>query len=458
MTPGRRQRVPVVICGAALLTVLASCGRPQADSVVLIVVDTLRADHLGFYGAERPTSPRLDQRVKEGAVFEYALSTSPWTLPAFGSIFTGQLPSRHRAGIFPRPDPRTEPRQKQFGKLDESVPTLAEVLREEGFATGAVVNNAFLGPSFGVDRGFDDYDLDPGSQQHVRRANVSVNRALRWLDEHGDGRFFLLLHLFDPHMTYDPPEPFLGRFSNSVPVSDKPRVTDLHEIRPLLRRGGVDMAYLEALYDEEILFVDSQLGRLFDELEERGLLERSLVILTSDHGEEFLEHGKFEHGHSVFDEVLRVPLVIWGPAVTPGRLATPVSLVDLFSTVLDAVGVEREGIPGRSLGPLLAAGGSDRGAPLVAEGTLYGPERRALVRWPYKLTYQVAGAKAALYDLEADPGEGSDLMGDRPEIARRLGAQLQAMVAAAEGQIGSAEAADLDPETLEALRSLGYIQ
>ena len=163
---------------------------------MLIVVDTLRADHLGVYGYDRPTSPNLDEWAEGGAVFEHAFSTSPWTLPSFGTIFTGQLPSRHLAGTFVRGVDGRPPDRSQFGQLDTLLPTLAEAAAAAGFATAAVVNNAFLGPRFGVDRGFDSYDFSPAGNKQLRRADVVVDRALDWLRGQGETPFFLVIESY----------------------------------------------------------------------------------------------------------------------------------------------------------------------------------------------------------------------------------------------------------------------
>jgi len=442
-----------------LLLAIVACSHATTDSVVLIVVDTLRADHLGVYGYPRPTSPRLDDWVRRGVVFEHAFSTSPWTLPAFGSLFSGRLPSQHRAGSFIRDDPASDPGEKSFQRLQRSLPTLAEELKRRGLSTGAVINNAFLAPRFGIARGFDTYDFHPSNQQQIRRADVAVDRALNWLDQQAGKPLFLTLHLFDPHLEYDPPPPFRGRFSDAVPETGKPRVTELLEIRSLLHSGeGIDMDYLEALYDEELLFVDSQVGRFLDELERRAILDHALVVFTSDHGEEFLEHGEFEHGHSVYNEVLRVPLVLWAPGLEPRRIESPASLIDLYPTLLEAVGADGPArSPGRSL--LAMPAGEDRASrrPLLAERTLYGPERRAVVRWPYKLTQVPWDAEVALFDLSRDFSETRNLAGERPEIARRMTAAVQAILDGLEGG-PEAEEAELDAQTLESLRSLGYIQ
>lgn len=457
LTAQRRWRI--LLASGVWMLAAGACSSPATDSAVLIVVDTLRADHLGIYGYRRPTSPRLDQWARQGMVFEHAFSTSPWTLPTFGSLFTGRLPSRHLAGRFDREDPHRAPMKKSFRRLETSLPTLAEEMKRHGLATGAVISNAFLGPRFGVARGFDSYDFHSSHQRNSRRADIAVDLALDWLDRQAGKPFFFTLHLFDPHLGYEPPAPFRGRFSADVPETGKPRVTDLMEIRPLVRSGeGVDIDYLEALYDEELLFVDSQLGRFLDELERRAILDRAVVVLTSDHGEEFLDHQDFEHGHSVYNEVLRVPLILWGPGVEPGRSDAPASLLDLFPTLLEAVGAEGPAdSPGRSLLPVLAGEDPSSLRLLIAESTLYGPEQRAAVRWPYKLTQMPWSDQVALFDLSADFAETRDLAAERPEMARLLKAALETVLDDLEDGVPGEEA-ELDPQTLESLRSLGYIQ
>ncbi|MAG69997.1 MAG: hypothetical protein CL471_06860 [Acidobacteria bacterium] len=441
-------------CLASLLAV-AGCQGAPSHSVLLIVVDTLRADHLGVYGYDRPTSPHLDAWAEGGAVFEQAFATSPWTLPSVGTIFTGQLPSRHLAGTFARGPDGRPPDRSQFGQLDASLPTLAEAAAARGFATGAVINNAFLGPRFGLDRGFETYDFSPAGNRRLRRADVVVDRALSWLGDRVDAPFFLVLHLFDPHMQYDPPAATRGRFSSALPDTELPRVTE--RIRAALGRGDVfDRDYLVALYDEEVLFVDQQLGRLFEWLASTDRANDMVVMLTSDHGEELFDHGGFEHGHTAYNELLRVPLVVRGPGVEAGRHAVPVSGLDLFPTLLEALGhAAADDLPGRSLWPALAGGGLiDR--PLFAERTLYGAERQAVVSWPYKMTRRSDTDEVQLFDLSADAGERHDLASARPEDVERLHDVLQTALAAASG--GTAAEVDLDDETLEALRSLGYVR
>jgi len=456
-----------------------SCAPEQPPrSVILVVVDTLRADHLGLYGHHRPTSPELDRLAESGAVFENAFTTSPWTLPSFGSIFTGRLPAEHMAGW---PAGEVAPKESlEEGSTDESeanghqgrsflplragTSTMAESLAAAGRDTAAVMNNSFLHSDFGVARGFQTYDHVGGNRNRIRRADKVVDRALEWLGEESRGDFLLVVHLFDPHLNYEAPEGFQGRFSGDLPeLSEGSRTMDLRPVRQRARQGAeVDWDYLRAAYDEEIAFVDQQLGRFWRQLEESGQLDHTLVIFTSDHGEEFFDHGGFEHGHSLFNELVRAPLILWGPGVQPGRFSQPTSLIDLYPTVLDALGLPaQDELPGRSLWPLVTGAEEDprdlERRTLISERPLYGPSRESAIAWPYKLVREPGRDLTYLFNLEDDPAESQNIARLRSDITLRLGQQLLAYRQHAEAAAGD-EAVELDEKTLENLRSLGYIQ
>jgi arylsulfatase A-like enzyme len=432
-----------------------ACSPAAPRSVILIVIDTLRADHLGLYGYQRATSPELDALASRGAVFDHAFATSPWTLPSFGSLFTGRLPAEHRAGW--RTGGPDEGRS--FLPLRDGVPTLAETLAARGLDTGAIMNNAFLHPDFGVARGFDTYDHIGGNRRKIRRADEVVDRTLEWLRAEGRGDFFLVVHFFDPHLNYDAPAPFRGRWSIDMPEEERNELMDLRPLRQRIRRGGeVDWDFLIGAYDEEIAFVDEQIARLWRGLDESGALAQSLVVLTADHGEELRDHGGFEHGHTLFNELIRVPLVVWGPGVEPGRYAAPVSLIDVYPTVLEGLGLPaQEGLPGRSLMPLLAGGSPPSPRTLIAERTLYGPPRESALAWPYKLIFEPNRRELSLFDLGTDAAEGQDIARLRGDVADDLLAQLEAYRQHADSAAAQ-DAVELDEKTLENLRSLGYIQ
>jgi arylsulfatase A-like enzyme len=424
--------------------VFIGCVPPQPQAVVLIVVDTLRADHLGLYGYERPTSPNLDRWSREGVIFEQAFATSPWTLPTFGSILTGELPAGHAAGR------RVKGKWKR-APLEESLPTLAEILREEGFTTGAVVSNPFLKPEFGTSRGFETYDYE-----RSRRADAVVDWTLEWLDTAAEQPFFLMMHLIDPHLPYDAPPPVEGRFTAG---GRDPR--PLGKLREFRSRTDTlseeEKSFIAGLYDEEIALVDRELGRFLEALEERGLWDRLLVILTSDHGEELFDHAGFEHGHSMYQELLRVPLIVWGPAVRAGREARPVSLLDLAPTIFEAVGsAAGERLPGESLWTVLRSRGEMPDRAILAENTLWVRELKTIVRWPHKLILDPKGGRRRLYDLAADPEEAVDLASGEPQLASRLEEELLGRLSRAHRRSSSTAPAVSD-QTLDELRALGYV-
>jgi len=478
----------VVLLASALPVACAAPAPSPPPSMIVIVVDTLRADHLGLYGYQaNPTSPHLDARAPAAAVFERAYSTSSWTLPAFGSLFTGQIPTRHTAGVRVsdvedavaeggRDDIVMRP-IKTFYRLDESLPTLAETLQSAGYRTGAIMNNSFLGPVFGLGRGFDSYDFDRADPE--RLASQATDLALEWLGsrEASDGApFLLVVHYFDPHLPYRAPRPYLGRFAAQHETAEfAVPVADMDPLRQHIRardEGWQNLAALErAQYDEEIAYTDSEVERLLAALEARGFLDSGYVLLTSDHGEEFFDHGRSEHGHTVFDEVVRVPLLVWGPALTPGRYQLPVSLVDLMPTLLDMAGAPPPAnLQGVSIWRALREGPASRSAsavrfdrPLLAEGMLYGDEKKALIRWPWKLMVDIEDEGQWLFDLASDPAEsarpGLDHLDESErERALTMMAELQAMISAASAEAGVGESASLSDETLERLRALGYIR
>jgi arylsulfatase A-like enzyme len=443
----------------ALALALPGCRpREQATrpSIVLLVVDTLRADHLGAYGYARPTSPRIDALAARGAVFERALAPSSWTVPSVASLLTGEIPSRHGAGAkrsggdFVRHEGR-----KVFQVPDPGLSLLAEELRGAGYATAAVVANPFLSPALELDRGFDHYVY----LGDAPRAPAVLEEGLRWLDATETRPVFLYLHFFDPHMPYEAGPELAGRFTGPL---DTPFALPVERVRDLRSRAGsmseAERAFVVAAYDEEIAFVDREIGRLLDALDERGLLAGSLVVVTSDHGEELFDHGGFEHGHTLYQELLHVPLVLAGPSIAPQRLEQPVSLVDLAPTLRERAGLAAGPPgPGVSLWPLLRGEESLAPRDLVAEGVLYGPPQQALVRWPRKLILD-AGRESRLYDLERDPAEERPLDGASAAQARALEEALRARLDAAAGAYQPAPEAVLSPLTRSRLRALGYVE
>jgi len=431
-------RVPVAVLAAPALPLGSSV---QAPPILLVVVDTLRGDRLGYAGYEQPTSPNLDAVADEGVAYLAAQSAAPWTLPSFGSLLTGQLPGQHGAGVNPG-DGNLE------SGLAASVPTLAELLEGAGYATAALVSNAYLKRLFGLDRGFDSYDdalgmghtplvLQPLDELGVivlpdrfyTPADRMADKALATLDALDGGAWFLLLHFMDPHGPYLPPEELVQRM------------------------GTTSHDPVEKLYDAEIAFMDRELGRVLD-----ALPADAWVFVTSDHGEEMGEHaGAYpdepipddsRHGHTQYQELLHVPLLVRPPGGTKARrIERPVRSLDLVPTVLEIAGLPApEGLAGVPLSEAL--GGEGRDEPAVSEAIRYGTERKAVRDGRWKL---VAHAdQLELYDLEADPREQRDVSRSHSAVVARLSAWLP-------GASEAGEAAEVDDALREQLEALGYV-
>ncbi len=446
--PGRVPRWGPTLVLAAALSLCVGCAQTGPKNVLLIVVDTLRADHLGLYGYSRPTSPNLDRRAGSGVVFERAFTTSPWTVPSFASMLTGLPPSAHGAGFRIRPEGPLWDRTAVDGSVVGMVPRL----ESNGFETVAFLSNAFLEPRFGLDKGFGAYNM----YERRRGADHAIDAALSWLDNRGEQPFFMLLHFMEPHAPYAPPVPFRGRFTGE---------TEFRKVAPLKERRRRaaeytedDRRYFVGRYDEELASLDEQLERLFDGLGERW--SDTLVVFVADHGEELLDHGGFDHGHTMMQELLHVPLVMWSPDLAPRRVDTPVSVADLSPTILEALGFDAQPArmpgSGRSIWSLAAGGEPGRERALIAEVTLYGSERSSVIRWPHKVVLVAATGWRRLVDLEADPEELRDLAPERSELADELEQVLRRYMEAI-GEREAVRAGDIDSETARELEALGYV-
>ena len=452
----RTPRIARALLAAAALLALVGCARePAPRSVICIVVDTLRADRLGAYGYQGdPTSPRLDAWLARARLYERALAPSPWTLPSMASIVSGRWPVHHGAGRWAR-----TATGKGLAPLRHDQATLGERFQAAGFATAAIVSNNFLGPGFGMQQGFGLYDFEAATNERGRRADEVVQRAFAWLDSRREERVFLLVQFFDPHMNYDAPPPFHGRFTEPIHADPSLPLTDGRTLRRRIAElSDDDRRYIGAAYDEEVAFVDAQLGAMLDGLERRGLLREALVVLTADHGEELFDHGSFEHGHSLYQELLHVPLAFWGPGVRPGRELAPVSLVDLAPTLLEAVSLPPlSPSDGVSLWPNLTRDAALPKRALYAESLLFGTEQKAVIDWPEKLVWVPRRDSWQRFDLEKDPGEQHGAAPDGSAAERELERGGVALWSA-KPEGGSEGGAPVDETTREALEKLGYLE
>jgi len=443
-----------------------TCVRPDAPAtdVVLVLVDTLRADHLGTYGYRRDTSPVIDQIAAEGTVFEQAYAHSGWTLTSTASLLTGQLPHEHRLA-------RSSTHQDQFGKLDPNADTLASRLREKGYRTAAFINNVFLTPELGLNKGFEHYEFYGASNFEHRSAHDTVASALQWVDGlDSDEPTFLLIHLFEPHLSYIASEKTAGVFVRTTP--DYP-VDLTQETRdgvfppPALASALVAGTYqptpaqkshLEALYDEEVLLVDHAVAALREGLQARERWDNTLFMLTSDHGEEFWDHNAFEHGHTLFGELVRVPLILRGPAVPVRRVSAPSRGVDVYQTGIAAAGIsDRPSVRGRDLrlGADLPTDVS-----VVHENTLYGPQKAAITREGYRFLIDMSSGQGSLWAV--DPTGQADVFVDDPKKREHIGRGLFDELRALRGDLKpftvETSSTALSADAIQKLISLGYVE
>jgi arylsulfatase A-like enzyme len=357
------------------------------ERVVLVFVDTLRRDHLGFYGYARPTTPKLDPWAAQATVFDAARTVAPWTLPSARALLTGAQPERWF-----------------------ETPTLPARLAEAGFQTEAIVTNAFLSQTFDMHRGWSRFDYD-----HEAPASQVVTEALARLSAHPDRDLAVMIHLMEPHIPYDEPEPYRTLFAGAQPAAlQEPVRRELLKVNPMVPEFEAIRDYVVARYDQNIRVVDDEVARLLD-----AVGPNATVVFFSDHGEEFWDHGFFEHGHGFGDELLRVPLAIRSPHLPAGRVAAPVSLLDVTPTVLDLLGLPSAVPHGQSLvhvawqdagaAEALAARPQAFGRPLYGlDGQPPSVDGWGVVADGHKWAQR--GGRQSLFDLSADPAEGKNLL------------------------------------------------
>ncbi len=461
---GARRRAIACALGTPLgtfLGLLAACApaaRPELPSILIVTLDTTRADHLGAYGYPRDTSPVLDALAAESLLFEKAIAPIATTLPSHVSVFTATAPNEH--GVLAN--------QTQGGRRFVAAPRLrpiAEIASELGYQTAAFVSAAPLKRDSGVEAGFAHFDEPPGMH---RAGRETIDAAIAWLEATSARRFFLWVHLYDAHWPYDAPPPFDRLFSTDAALERRlaeRRIPD-RALRPLT--GTVDDARASInAYDGELRYQDAELGRLLAFLRESGRWQDTAVLLLGDHGEGLCQHGEPAHG-GTWAEQLHVPLLMRVPGVAARRVARPLSLVDAMPTFLALLGVPQLALPeaqasGRDV---LGEGAAD--APILSQDTgrrREQPYRIALTagRWKY---FRIEGSdgriRDELYDLDSDPFELEDLAARHPERAAELRRGTEArwseQIARGERLRGSHAPATqpLDPRIKEQLEALGY--
>jgi arylsulfatase A-like enzyme len=437
---------------------------PKAERMLLIVVDTLRADRLGAYGYDKPTTPTMDAIAKEGVRFTTLHAASPWTAPSFGSLYTGVSPTVHGAGAMLAKGSKKGHSMLgvTVGGIRKDLPTLAELMPEK-MVTAGFATNAFLSESLGMGRGLNHYDHRNASVHRYRKADEVTDRALEWLEGNGDKPFFMMLHYIDPHMGYGPPDKYVQMFAPDKPRRISVPFTDHQSARDgSLNPNESEKAFIRGLYNGEVRFVDDQIKRVVEWMKQRQLLDDTWLVLTADHGEEQFDHGSFDHGHAYEDEVTRVPLIIRAPGGkwhANQRISHSIRQVDIPATLLHLLG---EQIPahfeGKSLLPMIE-GKDNTDRPAYTEFNLRSGQQCALFDGRYKVVYDIRRKRGFFYDQKTDHGEMTKLGKENPIYKELLGNLMKkraALQAAAKGKVF--EKGALSGEAAEALKSLGYIE
>jgi len=425
------RRQPAPASPQAAFQLLLKKNGIRQPNIVLITLDTTRADHLPMYGYGQVKTPSLDRLARRGLVFEQCVTASPFTLPSHCTIMTGLYPTFHGVRI------------NGNTALSEKHDTMASILGRSGYDCGAFIGAFVLDGRWGLKQGFgeynDEFDLNKYKQLDLglvqKPSTAVVNEAIDWIADHKGKPFFSWLHLYDPHIPYDPPEPYRSIYGGRGPAG---------------------------LYDGEIAAMDAQIGRFYDWLEENNLIENTILILVGDHGEGLGEHGENTHGYYIYDYAVHVPLLIVTPfaALQGKRCPNQVRTIDLLPTVEEMSGIATgKNLHGRSLLPLFYADSESEKRPAYSESLSpqlqYGwSPLYALRQYPEKY---IAAPRAEFFDLKTDPGETTDLHLRRSRQAKEYKKILEKLIADTGRNAPKTEAADLDQETMRRLATLGYV-
>ncbi len=481
----RRSHYSVWIMTAFLGLVSQGCTQEDPPpNFVLITLDTTRPDHLGPYGYERAHTPNLDLFAESARIYERAYSTSSWTLASHASMLTGLLPREHGAQSMPKGSSRV----LDYGvrPLSDSFRTLAEILLEAGYRTGAVVAGPALGRDLGTAQGFEFYEDEidgPLKRWTGKRADETTDLALGILKQFGQMPFFLFINYFDPHAPYAPPADF--EWPDTLPPAKNEQATPAQEgaeptpliVRyieklnqgtkssPRAARPADELAEIEnslAGYDAEIAYLDLHLGRLLEAIKDLPNAENTWVIITSDHGESFGEHYFLSHGAHLYEDNVRVPLLVRSPGMkTESRISQPVQNHALFGSILDAAALPRP--DWASLLPeedeereiMLEVRRSD--ANIRIGGEFFNRDLYSLVAPPFKLI-RSSRQEVELFDLSQDPEELKNLYDTEPKRAAQLDTRLSTLLSERPPLYPEPENLELSKETQEALRAMGYIE
>ncbi|HEY2774378.1 MAG TPA: sulfatase [Candidatus Binatia bacterium] len=449
---GRTRLLAIATAAAAAIVSCLPRGGSPHPNILLISIDTLRADHLGCYGYPVPTTPNIDAFAKASAVlFRTAVAAAPSTLPSHSSMFTSLLPEHHGA-FFTRDKPLPADRR-----------TIATILKGYGYRTASVNDGGQMDARYGVAQGFDEYKTLPGTADAAKFSRT-VSEAFAWLDANSrSGPWFLFLHSYETHHPYTPERRYLDavgdRYDGPLPDAISTAILENINDHKLVGMTDADKRHIIACYDAEIRSMDESFGVLVDGLKKRGLFDDTLIVFTSDHGEELGEHTRMGwHSHALWDPILLVPLIVALPdrASAGHTIGDQAREIDILPTVLDVIGAKPEPqAEGRSL-MALVRGQSDDARPAVSQQDSTVPQLPATLRVDSRKLYVRISRPSMLFDLATDPGEQNDLSSERSAEADSMQARMDSLFAAAPTS-GGAGSAVPDPALREKLRSLGYL-
>jgi arylsulfatase A-like enzyme len=431
----------------------------------VLLVDTLRADYLGAYGFEGAISPNLDRLAAESILFERCFSNAPWTKPSIATLFTSLPPSVH--GVTDMGQPTWSGEGGLMQVLPDEAETIAERFQDAGYRTAAFVGNSFVSPRYGFSQGFEVFER----KETTKALLASAKEWLAAREKDREAPLFLYLHVMDVHGPYDAPREDYEAVLRQIESSDSRKLTDEEYLRipAYLRQiewAAEEQRYLlaswKARYGAGVHSFDRAIGPFLDELRASGLLDRAYVVLTSDHGEELMDHGGWNHGNNLYDHQLHVPLLFRKPLAEDAgrRIGSLVSLIDLMPTLVEVAEIEAPpGILGSDFSTLLR-GGSDGASAAVFAGAVNGDPRIQGVRTlSHKLIWDEDRGELELYDLDADPNESRDLSESDALSVARMKTHLREHLERNEARGALArESVPLDDEIRDRLKALGYIQ
>lgn len=425
----------VSTAGAAKLDLSKLPLKYKDYNVILVSFDALQAAHVGSLGYKKNVTPTIDAMAKEGINFTRNISTASWTVPASMTWFTGVYPSEHRlTNKFSVFNPPNNNVLSNLKKLSPELVTLAEVLKENGYATGGFTGNAGVSGFFGYGQGFDQYFFEKGKFGSM---GVSIPKALDWLQENKNKKFFMFLHGYDMHGQNVPVEGFDYRF---VDKGYDKKFTGSAQEQEALREEGLekgsttlrdeDVKFWRAIYDEKIQRTDAKFKGFLNELERMGLMDKTIFVLTSDHGTEFHEHKRFDHGFSLYDELIHVPLIIKLPKVKAGKVVPDqISSIDVMPTILDLLDVKvsdkvKKQMHGASLIPAMKGKTVAKDVYSETDYRQYTYKRSVITKEGWKFIYTLENKSRELYNLKKDPKELKNLVDLEPKRAYELEQQL----------------------------------